>query len=41
MGLVASLAVNQDPVDVGGADGLDLPGVEMPLELDENSETLR
>ena len=39
--LVATLAIDQDAVDVRWTDGLDHPGVEVTLELDQDSEPLR
>ena len=41
MRLVAALAIDQDAVDVRWTDGLDHPGVEVTLELDQDSEPLR
>ena len=39
--LVAPLAVDEDPVDVRRADGLNLARIEVAFKLDQNAETLR
>ena len=39
--LVATLTINQNSVDVWGADGLDLSRIEMALQFNQDPKALR